>query len=146
MLLFLQHRVGQRKKVRSMDNEEISVIGWYWRDLQTNLNQLRLVEVATNEEIHLSDGSFLLRILPAESGMVIRCHVRHLASGREAYLQGGANLRTFVNDCLLIGGETAGDLSPKPENLQEPSSESDSTMSSSGPGAPPETSSLDTDK
>lgn len=107
-----------------MENEEISVIAWYWHDLQTNLNRLRLVEVVTNEEIYLRDGSFLLRILSTENGALIRCHVRHIASGREAYLQGGANLGAFVNDCLLKSGQPTGNLSPPPVDLQEPPGES----------------------
>jgi hypothetical protein len=127
-----------------MDNEEIFVIAQYWRDLQTNLNQLRLVEVATNKEIHLSDGSFLLRILPVEDGTIVRCYVRHLTSGQEAYLQGGVNLRAFVNDCLLRNDEAVQDLSPPSENLQGPSSEGDSDLSSLNPSAPPETSTQDT--
>lgn len=143
MLLFLQCQVGQRKKEEAMDNEEISIIAWYWRDLQTNLNQLRLMEVATNKEVQLSDGSFLLRILPMENGTLVRCHVRHLASGREAYLQGGANLRAFVNDCLLSNGEIGQTLTRPPKNL-EASSESRSDTPSSAPGAPPETSTQDT--
>ncbi len=129
-----------------MDNEEKSLIAWYWRDRQTNLNQLRLVEVAMNEEIHLNDGTFLLRILPTENDTVIRCYVRHLASGRESYLQGGANLRAFVHDCLLSDGETDSALSPLDETVQELTSESGRDMFSPGPGTPPEPSTLDTDE
>ncbi|MFL5626853.1 MAG: hypothetical protein ACJ788_14815 [Ktedonobacteraceae bacterium] len=109
-----------------MDDEEIAVIVRYWHDLQTNLSQLRVVHVASGEEVHLSDGSFLLRISLAQDGTVIRCFVRHLTSGREAYLQGGANLRTFINACLLNDGGQAQDLplrASPPETLTEDTNE-----------------------
>jgi hypothetical protein len=86
------------------------------------VNQLRLVHVATGEELHLSDGSFLLRISLDEHGTVLRCLVRHLASGREGYLQGGGNLRAFVKAYLLSSGGTApapGQTAPTPEESQE---------------------------
>jgi hypothetical protein len=84
-----------------MENEELSVIVWFWRDLQTNTTRLRVVSVATGEEVLLNDGSFLLRLLFNAKPLVTRCYCRHLGSGREAYMQGGPKLREFVKDCLL---------------------------------------------
>ncbi|OLD64236.1 MAG: hypothetical protein AUF65_00100 [Chloroflexi bacterium 13_1_20CM_50_12] len=84
-----------------MGNEELSVIIWCWPDLQTNATQLRVVSVATGEEVHFNNGTFLLRITIGAKASVTRCHIRHMASGREAYMQGGQKLRTFVKDCLL---------------------------------------------
>jgi hypothetical protein len=84
-----------------MDNEELSVIVWCWSDLQTEATLLRMVSVATGEEVHLNSGSFLLRISIDAKASVTRCFIRHIASGREAYIQGGPNLRAFVKDCLL---------------------------------------------
>lgn len=84
-----------------MENEEISIIAWYWLDLQTNATRLRVVSVATGEEVHLNDASFLVRISINAKASVIRCYIRHLASGREAYMQSGLGLRAFVKDCLL---------------------------------------------
>ena len=84
-----------------MENEELSVIVWCWPDLQTNTTRLRVVNVATGEEVHLNSGSFLLRISIDAKASVMRCYIRHNASGREAYVQVGAKLRAFVKDCLL---------------------------------------------
>ena len=87
-----------------IENEELSVIVWCWPDLQTNVIQLRMVNVATGEEVRLNNGSFLLRISIDAKSSVTRCYFRHIASGREAYMQGGPKLRAFVKDCLLSGG------------------------------------------
>ena len=86
---------------QTMGSESISVIVQYWHDLLTNTTQLRAVRVDTNEEVHLSDGSFLLRISRDKDTSIERCLIRHIASGREAYVQGGPGLRAFVKDCLL---------------------------------------------
>jgi hypothetical protein len=82
-------------------SETVSIIVWCWHDRQTNTTLLRAVHVNTAEEVPLRDGSFLLRFSLDESAPVQRCYIRHIASGREAYVQGGPNLRTFVKDCLL---------------------------------------------
>ncbi len=84
-----------------MENEELSVIVWCWPDLQTNTTRLRVVNVATGEELHLNDASFLLRISIGAKASETRCYIRHIASGREAYVQVSAKLRAFVKDCLL---------------------------------------------
>ncbi len=89
-----------------MENEELSVIIWCWRDLQTNATRLRVVSVATGEEVRLKDASFLLRISIDAKSSVTRCYIRHTASGREAYVQGGSKLRAFVKTCLLNSGES----------------------------------------
>jgi hypothetical protein len=84
-----------------MENEELSVIVWCWPDLQTKVTQLRIVNVATGEEVQLNGASFLLRISIDAKGSVTRCYIRHMTSGREAYVQAGQKLRAFVKDCLL---------------------------------------------
>jgi hypothetical protein len=89
-----------------MEHKEVSIIVSCWHDLQTNATQLRVIHVGTGEEIHPSDGDFLLRISTDASTSVQRCLIRHLASGREAYIQGGPNLRSFVKACLLNNGES----------------------------------------
>jgi hypothetical protein len=89
-----------------MSSEPFSIIVRYWHDLLTNTNQLAVVRVDTNEEVHLSDGSFLMRISRDESTSIERCLIRHIPSGKEAYVQGGQNLRAFVKDCLLSNGES----------------------------------------
>jgi hypothetical protein len=97
-----------------MNSDVFSVIVRCWYDPQTDATRLQIVDVDTGEEVRLSDSSFLLRISPGEHGLVIRCFIRHLASGREAYVQGGSKLRDFVKACLL--------------KIDEPESD--------GPGAP----------
>jgi hypothetical protein len=84
-----------------MDNEEISIIIWCWHDLRTDATQLRLVRVDTGKDVPLRDGSFLLRISIDAKASVTRCYIRHIVSGREAYVQGGPNLRAVVKACLL---------------------------------------------
>ncbi len=87
-----------------MDNEEFSIIIWCQYDLQINTAQLRLMRVDTGEDVPLRDGSFLLRISIDAKTLVLRCFIRHIASGREAYVQGGPKLRGFIETCLLHGG------------------------------------------
>ena len=98
-----------------MGNEEFSIIIWCWHDLQTDITQVRLVSVDTNEEVHLKDGSFLLRISIDANTSVVRCFIRHIASGREAYVQGGPKLRTFIKTCLLNGGSPVPNVPERPE-------------------------------
>ncbi len=59
------------------------------------------VERIDDGEVGLSDGSFLVRVAMDEQRLINRCLIRHIASGRETYIQGGANLSAFVSDCLL---------------------------------------------
>jgi hypothetical protein len=85
-----------------MDGEvSISFLVWCWRDRLSGTTQLRVVSVGTGEEIQLSEGSFLLRVSTEGEKAIIRTLIRHISSGREAYIQGGENLFAFVNDCLL---------------------------------------------
>ena len=84
-----------------MSSETFSVIVWFWHDQLTNATQLKVVRVDTSEEVRLTDGSFLLRISRDGETSVERCLIRHISSGREAYIQSGPNLRAFVKDCLL---------------------------------------------
>src|SRR5436305_10383991 len=84
-----------------MSSETLSVIVSCWHDDLTRATRLKVVRVDTSEEVQLSDGSFLLRISRDENASVERCYIRHIASGREAYVQGGPHLRAFVKACLL---------------------------------------------
>ncbi|SRR6266571_1159672 len=88
-----------------MSGETFSAILWCWHNLQTDAFQLRVVRVDTGEEVHLKDGSFLLRISMDADVPVLRCFVRHIASGREVYVQSGLRLREFVKACLLNSDE-----------------------------------------
>ncbi len=98
-----------------MSGEIFSVIVWCWHDPQTDATHLRVVRTDTAEEVHLRDGAFLLRISTDEHSQVERCFVRHIASGREAYIQSGPNLRAFVKDCLLNSEKTEATAPEAPE-------------------------------
>ncbi len=89
-----------------MGNEELSIIIWCWHDVQTGIIQLRLVSVDTGEEVPVKDGSFLLRISKDANTSVVRCFIRHIASGREAHIQSGPNLQAFIKYCLLKSDES----------------------------------------
>ncbi len=89
-----------------MEHEEVSIIVSCWHDLQTDATQLRVIHVGTSEDVPLRDGNFLLRISTDASTSVQRCLIRHLASGREAYIQGGPHLRAFIRACLLDSSES----------------------------------------
>jgi hypothetical protein len=71
-----------------------------WRDPPTNTTQLQVVWVDTGEEIKLKDASFIIRIF-SDGATIERGLIRHIASGREAFIQSGAGLRSFIEDCLL---------------------------------------------
>jgi len=90
-----------------LSSETISILVWCWHDLQTDVTQLRVKRVDTGEDVHLNEGSFLLRISRDESSSVERCLIRHIASGREAYIQSGPPLRAFVKACLLDTGPSS---------------------------------------
>jgi hypothetical protein len=84
-----------------MSSETFSLLIWFWHDMRTDSTQLRVVRADTGEEVHLKDGSFLLRVSTHPDTAVVRCFIRHTGSGREAYLQSGLRIRDFVLDCLL---------------------------------------------
>jgi hypothetical protein len=89
-----------------MGNEEFSIIIRCWHDPQTDLTQIRLVHVDSGEEVLLKDGAFLVRISTDAKTLVVRCFIRHIASGREAYVQSGPKLHAFVKECLLTSEES----------------------------------------
>ena len=80
-----------------------SFIVWYWHDGRTDATQLRVVRADTGEDVHLTDGSLLLRVSSQPGTLTTRCLIRHMKSGREVYLQSGQHLQNFVQDYLLEG-------------------------------------------
>ena len=84
-----------------MSSKTFSVIVRCWYDIQADATQLQVVRTDTAEEVRLGDSSFLLRFSVDKAMPVERCFIRHLASGREAYVQGGPSLHAFIKDCLL---------------------------------------------
>ena len=97
-----------------------------WHDAQGEATHLQVTRVDTGEEVYLNDGSFLLRIFTAANAASLRCLVRHLASGREAYIQSGPALQVFVQACLLAQpgqrgqeGQEAGPTDPEQETGEQ---------------------------
>jgi hypothetical protein len=86
-----------------MAKSVFSIIVKYRHDPQTNLSRLQLVRTDTGKEIYPDNGSFLLRITVDEVTQVERCLIRHIASGREVYVQSGPGLQAFIKSCLLSG-------------------------------------------
>jgi hypothetical protein len=84
-----------------MSSNALSIIVKCWYDTQTGATNLQVVRTDTAEEVHLGNSTFLLRIPAEGTASVERCYIRHIASGREAYVQGGPSLRAFVKACLL---------------------------------------------
>ena len=76
----------------------------YRHDSKTGFTRLEIVQVENAKKVQLRNGSFLLRISVDDETFVVRCHIRHIASGREAYVQGGQGLYTFITFCLLNEG------------------------------------------
>jgi hypothetical protein len=72
-----------------------------WRDTQKDTFQTQMIRIDTAEAVQLKDGNFLLRVTINENKGTLRCLIRHLASGREVYIQSGPKLFAFVQDCLL---------------------------------------------
>lgn len=77
-------------------------------DLQSDMTQMLIVRVDTGENVRLREGSFLLRCSLSGRATAQRCLIRHIASGREAYVQVGPGLRDFIKDCLLYTNESSG--------------------------------------
>ena len=92
-----------------MSSNALSIIVKCWYNSRTDATHLQVVRTDTAEEVHLSNSTFLLRISIDEAASVERCHIRHIASGREAYVQGGPSLRAFVKTCLLNSSSTETD-------------------------------------
>jgi hypothetical protein len=100
-----------------MSSNVYSIIVKCWYDTQTGTTHLQVVRTDTAEEVSIGSSTFLLRITTDEAESVERCYIRHIASGREAYVQGGPSLRTFVKTCLLNGSSPeAGESSTPGKN------------------------------
>lgn len=84
-----------------MSKSIFSIMMKCWYDPQTNSTRLQLVRTDTAEEVYLDSGSFLLRITVDEVALVERCLIRHIASGREVYVQSGPGLQAFLKSYLL---------------------------------------------
>ena len=104
-------------------SEMLSLFVWCRHDPQTDTMQLQIVNVDSGKEVLFHEGTFLLRIFNLQDGAVQRCFIRHIASGQEAYVQGGPNLRSFVKACILQSPESAS-ASTGPAGSEEMAGES----------------------
>jgi hypothetical protein len=95
-----------------MSSDTLSLIVWCRQDAQGDAIQLRIIRVDTGETIRIRENTLLLRITTDASAAIERCAIRHIASGREAYAQGGVHLRAFINDCILQQREPPSDIAP----------------------------------
>jgi len=84
-----------------MSVETLSFMVRCWHDSATNATRIQVIPIDTAEEVHLNNSKFLVRAAIDRQGLVERCFIRHIASGREAYVQGGPGLSAFVQQCLL---------------------------------------------
>lgn len=84
-----------------MSSEVFSFIVFCAYDKMTDSTRVRVVNVSTGKDVPLSEGSFLLRISVDEDASILRCFIRHIASGREAHIQSGLKLRAFIKSCVL---------------------------------------------
>jgi hypothetical protein len=84
-----------------MSVETLSFTVRCWYDPTIDGTRLQVTRVDDAEEVHLANSSFLVRVTTDRRGLVERCFIRHVASGREAYVQGGPGLSAFVKECLL---------------------------------------------
>jgi hypothetical protein len=89
-----------------MGSTLFSFVIWYWRDAQTDIFRVQVVDVDTGKDVLFRDSSFLLRVFVDESTSVPRCFLRHISSGREVYIQSGPNLLAFIKGCLATDDET----------------------------------------
>jgi hypothetical protein len=88
-----------------MSKSVLSIMMKCWYDPQTNSTRLRLVRTDSAEEVYLDSGSFLLRITVDEVTQVERCFIRHVATGREVYVQSGPGMQAFIQSCMLAKTE-----------------------------------------
>jgi hypothetical protein len=88
-----------------MSAEDTSFIVRCRGDDQSGATRLQVVLVRADHatDVRFNEVSFLVRVSIDKERAVERCSIRHIASGREAFVQGGAGLSTFVKECLLEG-------------------------------------------
>lgn len=83
-----------------MNSETFSLIIQCWHDQVRGL-RVRVVRVDTGEDVPINDSTFLLRLTTDTKTKVERCTIRHIASGQEAFIQGGPKLRALITNRVL---------------------------------------------
>jgi hypothetical protein len=74
-----------------------------WYNAQDKVLQVQVTRIDTEEHVPLASSSFLIRVtnVSRETGEQTYLHMHHIATNRDAYVQGGPGLLQFVKDCLL---------------------------------------------
>lgn len=85
----------------AMSEESFSVLMQCRADALTRALHVQIVHVDTGEVVQCSDSSFLLRMTVDTQLAMVRCLIRHIASGDEAYVQSGLTIVGFVHAHLL---------------------------------------------
>lgn len=67
----------------------------------TQTIQLELTNVDTGASVACSDASFLLRVTIDTNMSIVRCLLRHIASGDEVHIQSSLNILAFMQAHLL---------------------------------------------
>ena len=83
-----------------MNNDFFSIILQCQHTTQQGITQLQVVRVDTAELVPINDCSFLVRFYKDKKA-IERYLIRHLTSGREAYLQSGSDFSSFIKYCVL---------------------------------------------
>jgi hypothetical protein len=83
-----------------VDNDFFSIILQCQHTSQQGIAELQVVRVDTAELVPINDCSFLVRFT-RDKKAVERYLIRHLTSGREAYIQSGSDFSAFIRDCVL---------------------------------------------
>jgi hypothetical protein len=85
--------------LQGLDNLAVTI--QCWREADTGTTRLRIERLDRPEEVQLADATFLVRVAFDQGRLMERCYIRHVGSGREAYVQGGPALSAFVRASLL---------------------------------------------
>jgi hypothetical protein len=86
-----------------MAKSVFSIIVKCWYDAPGDAARFQVMRTDTDEEVSLGSAnlSFLIRLSVDEAAQVERCLIRHIATGREVYVQSALGLRAFITSCLL---------------------------------------------
>ncbi len=72
-----------------------------WYSAGADAAYMRVTSIDDPTRLQLAEGAYLVRISTDEAHATTRCLIRHVSSGREAHLQGGAGLHALIRNCLL---------------------------------------------
>lgn len=84
-----------------MSEQTLSLLLSCHADSDISTLHVQLVEVDTGAVVAYRDGSFLLHVSIDTDTAIVRCLVRHIASGDEAHVQSGLNIMAFIQVHLI---------------------------------------------